>query len=651
MQNSENINTTNFVQYHNNIDSRYTNYIFPNQYCQNNFKCNNYLFSNKEEIKNSKEYYFLTEKNNGYYTPLTNDSFASNSIKYYKNYEYPSQTQNNLNYSILTNPQKKETNGIYNLTRRKIELDKNCAKVIKNSLKKSNKEILQKKNSNQSSNNTQYSNSTISNSHNIKNNWNNNSQTFIKNKNNNTLNSNHNRTKSNVLNDKIRNLQHKKNNDEKFTSNNSNNNQTYNNNYTIYALNQRNDDKSYKLKVNKTCYNKEFYNYKINKGEIKNQSPTINISKESINKNNNDYVSNGKKKIMQIKILNNKIINHNRILSPKAGNINRIKKISLGNISNLNDSNFNNNHSFYERKSFSKDKLQDKNSQLNQLNIIQTKKKEIIIRNNNNDNKCLYKFNSNYHDNKINNSNQKKENLFQRSNSNKLNNVYKEEKNENILKKGISKNNSKNNIKINDDNKREVKSTKENIDTNNINFIYNIKNNIKIRPETINNESKVMNMNNDNISVVNLNNINKSKYKSLKVNHNNLTNINLNQKTKKINILNKKEKKISINKSKSNIFSFIPKPNNYKNTFKGKSKKIKKVFSKKNLIQLNNINNKFYQEDIINKENNEDILKPQISVRLTLFSSKAEKKGKYFYVNIFYSENIRNNPESDDSDF
>ena len=131
----------------------------------------------------------------------------------------------------------------------------------------------------------------------------------------------------------------------------------------------------------------------------------------------------------------------------------------------------------------------------------------------------------------------------------------------------------------------------------------------------------------------------------------NLTNINLNQKSKKLNILNKKEKQISINKSKSIIFSFIPKPNNYKNLSKSKLKKIKKVFSKKNLIQLNNINNKFYQEDIIIKENDDDILKPQISVRLTLFSSKAENKGKYFYVNVFYSENIKNNPECEDSDF
>ena len=648
MEKSENIDTTNFVQYHSNADSRYINYIFPNQYVPNNFKCNNYLFSSEEDIRNSKEYYFLTERNNGYYAPLTNDSFVSNSIKYYKNYEYPSQTQNisniiNLNYSILSNHKNNESMGIYNLLNQKIHSIKKCSKVFKNSLKKNNEKIFQRKNSNQSSNNAQYSNSTISNSCNIKNNLNNNSQTLIKNKNNKTLNLNHNRTKSNVLNDKyFRNFPHEKNNDEKFISYNNNSNQTNNNDYTITALNQRNDNKLYKLKVNKTFFNKEFINIKINKEEIKNQISTKNISKENIKKTNIDYISKEKNKILQIKLLNNK---NNRILSPKEGNINFSKKISLGNISNLSESKFNNNHSFYERKSFSKDTPHEKKAQINQSNIIPTKKKEIIIRNNN-DNKCLFKFNSNFSVNKINNYYQQKDNLFQRINSIKLNNFYKEEeKNDIRLKKG------NNNIKHNAENLRDLKSIKENIDTNNINCLYNIKNDIKIRPETINNESKILKINDDDINFKNLNNINKKKYKKIKINENNLTNINLNQKSKKLNILNKKEKQISINKSKSIIFSFIPKPNNYKNLSKSKLKKIKKVFSKKNLIQLNNINNKFYQEDIIIKENNNDILKPQISVRLTLFSSKAENKEKYFYVNVFYSENIKNNPECEDSDF
>ena len=298
----------------------------------------------------------------------------------------------------------------------------------------------------------------------------------------------------------------------------------------------------------------------------------------------------------------------------------------MGNISNLNKNNINSNHSFYERKSFSKDILNEKNSQITQGGIIPTKKKEIIIRNSG-DKKCLVKFNSNYSVIKSNNSNQQNRNIIKRNNSNKLNNFYKEEFNENKLKKV----NLEYNVKNNDKNLNEFNLIKENIDTNSINIICNFKNSIKTLPESINNESKKMN--------------------KIIEDENNFKNKNLNQKVIKSTNLKEKINKISINKSKSNIFAFIPKPNNCKNTNLNKSKKIKKVFSKKNLIQLNNINNKFYQEDIEIKENQDNIYKPQISVRLTLFSNRVEKKGKYFYVNVFYSENIKNNPDYEDSDF
>ena len=110
-------------------------------------------------------------------------------------------------------------------------------------------------------------------------------------------------------------------------------------------------------------------------------------------------------------------------------------------------------------------------------------------------------------------------------------------------------------------------------------------------------------------------------------------------------------KKISINQSKSNIFSFIPKPNNQKAKSKKESKKMKKVFSKKNLIHLNNICNKVYEEDFVAKERKDNILKPQKSVRLTLFSNKIQKKGNYFAINLFYSENIKRKPDYEESDF
>ena len=83
----------------------------------------------------------------------------------------------------------------------------------------------------------------------------------------------------------------------------------------------------------------------------------------------------------------------------------------MGNISNLNKNNINSNHSFYERKSFSKDILNEKNSQITQGGIIPTKKKEIIIRNSG-DKKCLVKFNSKCSVIKSNNSNQQNRNII-----------------------------------------------------------------------------------------------------------------------------------------------------------------------------------------------------------------------------------------------
>ena len=80
-------------------------------------------------------------------------------------------------------------------------------------------------------------------------------------------------------------------------------------------------------------------------------------------------------------------------------------------------------------------------------------------------------------------------------------------------------------------------------------------------------------------------------------------------------------------------------------------KKIKKVFSKKNIIQLNNISNKVYEEDFIVKVKKDKILKPQISVRLTLFSNNNEANENYFLVNLFYSENIKNKLDYEESDF
>ena len=117
--------------------------------------------------------------------------------------------------------------------------------------------------------------------------------------------------------------------------------------------------------------------------------------------------------------------------------------------------------------------------------------------------------------------------------------------------------------------------------------------------------------------------------------------------------IQKKESKIFINISELNTLSFLPKQNTYRSRKNREIKKIKKIFSKKNLIQLNNMNNKVYEEDFNIRDNKSkyNILKPQISVRLTLFSNKNHFHDKYYFVNFFYSENIKNKPLCEESDF
>ncbi len=103
----------------------------------------------------------------------------------------------------------------------------------------------------------------------------------------------------------------------------------------------------------------------------------------------------------------------------------------------------------------------------------------------------------------------------------------------------------------------------------------------------------------------------------------------------------------------NNCFSYLTSPKDKLN-LNIKIKKNKKRFkSKKNFIQLMNINNKTYQEDFQLKENSNinSILKPQIYIRITLFGIKEQENEKYYLVNTFCSENIRDKPEEIESEF
>ena len=107
--------------------------------------------------------------------------------------------------------------------------------------------------------------------------------------------------------------------------------------------------------------------------------------------------------------------------------------------------------------------------------------------------------------------------------------------------------------------------------------------------------------------------------------------------------------KYNLNKINSNSFNYIPK-------IKEEKVKNKKFVTNKNLLMLKNLNYKTFEEDFplkiksykrykLNKN-----LKPQISVRITLFNIDKPERKRYFFVNFFYSENIRN-PILIESDF
>ena len=520
MQNSENIDTSNFAQKQNLADLKYNNYAIHNQYRQSNFKNDKERFSSGEVCRNFIGYDFLTEKNNNYYGPLVNDSILPNYIKYYKEYNYPSTTHNNidfLNISYNTQRNKKtlEPNFINNLSNNNIHEIKKCFNNC-NEKKTNYSKIVIKMNSDKS-NRVQYNRPINFTSNDIKNlSKKNNNQMFIK-ITKNTYDLIHNKSKNNILNNKYFNNISKNNlktyiNEKNISINNHN--QTYNNDYTINLTNQRNNNNFNILKHNNTIINTDTNNYKVDKltfnnnikEEIKSQKPSLNISNK--NDKNNSLVQ---KKNIQIKMVNMEKC-RNTVLSPRFENNkkkfslmnnqnlndrklkenhsfyerksfskdkeNNKKKFSLMNNPNLNDRKLKYNHSFYERKSFSKDKHQEKNPQTNSSSIIPNKKKQIILKINQ-ENKHLIKYNSNNSIIKLNNEKHPNNKTIKRIYSSKLNNNnIKEEKNNNQLN-SIKKHSKRfiENFNNYDVNLNEIKSVKENINSNNVNILQNERNN------------------------------------------------------------------------------------------------------------------------------------------------------------------------------
>ena len=377
-------------------------------------------------------------------------------------------------------------------------------------------------------------------------------------------------------------------------------------------------------------------------------------------------------------VINNKENNKKNfcdISSNKPNEVKKIKKIYFSNISNYKEnSDKKSNHSFCEIKSFSKNKNNKKIIKSNNV-ISMAVKKKISDINFNNEKKSKLNINNNdfkLKENKI-IENEKKKNLkIRKINLAQLNSYIKMDGKAYLLQKQISKNTSENTKNFDISSNNELNSFRQYKNRNNTNTNINIntymncnssRNNVELKvkkdPKIILNIDKIKIKNIQGIKQIEIKN-NKNIKNNIKKSYINIiTDISkkmINEKRITSSILNKKSESLShFKKICRNYFSYLP-FNKSNNLNIKKLKRSKKKFCSQSNIQLNNINNKTYEEDFYFKINKNRIniyktLKPQISVRISLFAVKKPEKEKYFNVNIFYSENIRNKPDVEESDF
>ena len=443
---------------------------------------------------------------------------------------------------------------------------------------------------------------------------------------------------------------------------------------------ESNTNKSYRVGKVKNIINEEIenrYNSKWNSSRTKNQEMekeneknkniiynknNINIlektSKErrennlslNIKKSNNiQNILNINKKNVITTIPNNNNKKNNNLSLYKKSELNASGKlhfINFSNLSNLNESSQKtisdkNNHSFYEVKSLSKDFGHQR------TDILISEAKKLYLKNKNNNSvlnlssKKNSKFNSKKYNNTTNSINNEK---ISRTKNNFFTLEEKKEIKETKYFKDIKFN-------LREFNKYIIKESKNNImPKENKKLNSDILNNVKINNEKNYKINDKFIFNKDKIKIGNLQ-IKKLEKK------NNLIKIKNDYKISQITNKRKnahiesfiRRYKYNLNKINSNSFNYIPK-------IKEEKVKNKKFVTNKNLLMLKNLNYKTFEEDFplkiksykrykLNKN-----LKPQISVRITLFNIDKPERKRYFFVNFFYSENIRN-PILIESDF
>ena len=432
----------------------------------------------------------------------------------------------------------------------------------------------------------------------------------------------------------------------------------------------KNENNAYKPLVNKNTNFKKIEHFSLNNRLMKR-----NIQNEN------------RKKINLAKTMDAIQENSQNLILNKTSEIKNNKKINLADAQTHNN-NFveYNNHPLYELKSLPKDivnHIQQKPKKVknnnNIINSVSKKKSEDDLKRTKTDENMLkVKSNTNRNYKTLKEYETKKKdklNLRERKiNLTELNSCIRNEGKLFIKQKEKHKNASDIN------NQSEINNNKENININ-INFNEsrgkNSSNNNETfsnfymsKTETIKSESKIiLKMDKDKNKFQNVNQIEEISDKNHKIITNNNTlkkddNFKVEQPKPKVNCLQASISSINLEKIKSkpiynkkssiSYISYVPSED--KKLSIKEVKKKKRKYSRQNVIQLNNIGKKSFEEDFpfncksdmsqINK-----ILKSQIAFRTSLFAIKKPETEIYYIVNFFYSENIKKKPDVIESDF
>ena len=618
----------------------YSRYFNSTKYSNNSSsKKINYYDSSEDEKTNSKSNNILSDKNRHTYSKYMPGNKLSKNIYKYSNIQ---KLLNDNEYRNTIPGNSHLSNEAFN----PITEGKNINSTIPNNFGNSLKNELDKKN-----NNKRIHHFIKHNSHhaiNYNDNYNCNTQDNINNKSNDKNIKKHYFNLSNKLIEyesytnksyragKLNNIINQEN-ENRYNS--KRNSSTTKNQETIAKENEKNKN---------IIYSKNYINVNINEKTKKRRENNLSLN---IKKNENiQNILNITKKnvITTIPNKNHNKNNHNLTIYKKSqlNGIGKLSFINLPNLSNLNESCLKNitdknNHSFYEVKSFSKDFAHQ------HTEILISEAKKLYFKNNNNNNVL------NLSSKKDSESNSKKYNNTTNSiNNEKMsrakNNLFKLEEKKEIKE---SKNFKDKKFILTELNKYIVKDSKNNIiPKENRKLNSDILRNVKINNEKNYKINNKFIFNKDKIKIGNLQIKKLEKNDNLIKIKNDYKISNISNKRKNAHIESFRRRYIyNLNKINSNSFNYIPK-------IKEEKTKNKKFITNKNLLVLKNLNYKTFEEDFPlkiksykrNKLNKN--LKPQISVRITLFNIDKPERKRYFFVNFFYSENIRN-PILIESDF